>query len=174
VTEVRPLPARSASERPGLLVWSLLVGCGLGLGNLTANYTIAALDPAIHRQMIEQWSRFTAWSAVFAGPIVEEIGYRLLLTGGTAWLLSRWTRDRRILFLVPLTVSSLLFGVAHILPSSRPTTGALQAAGVMLKSSAAGAVLGWVFWRKGLPYSVTCHCIANAVHLLAWPAVFMT
>jgi membrane protease YdiL (CAAX protease family) len=48
----------------------------------------------------------------------------------------------------------------------------VHALGVAVKSSAGGVVLGWVFWRRGLPYSIACHGLANAVHLLAWPAIF--
>jgi len=172
VAHVRPLSARTAAERLRFFGLSLLAGAVLGIGNLLANYAIASLDVRIHDQMIEQWAAFSAWSAVFAGPLVEEIGYRLLLMGGTAWLVSRMTDNRHTAFVSALAVSAALFGVAHILPSSRPTTGVLHAVGVALKSGAAGVALGWVFWRKGLPYSVACHCTANAVHLLAAPLLF--
>lgn len=172
VAGVRPLPARSATERIRLMGLSLALGVALGLANLLANYGIASLDLAIYQQMIEQWSQFSTWSAIVAGPLVEELAYRLVLMGGIAWLVSRFTDDRRMIFLVALAVSSLMFGVAHVLPSSRPTTGLLHATGVALKSSAAGLALGWVFWRRGLPYAVASHCTANAVHFLAAPILF--
>jgi membrane protease YdiL (CAAX protease family) len=172
VRDVRPMPARSATERARLMGRSLALGAALGFGNLAANYAIALLDPTIHAQMTEQWARFSAWSAVFAGPMIEEIAYRLVIMGGTAWVVWRFTHDGRLVFATALTVSSVLFGVAHILPGSRPTTGVVHALGVAVKSSAGGVVLGWVFWRRGLPYSIACHGLANAVHLLAWPAIF--
>jgi hypothetical protein len=71
---------------------SLVLGSGLGIANLMGNSAVAALDARIHEQMIEQWARFSAWSVVFAGPMVEEIGFRLVLMGGTAWLVSRLPR----------------------------------------------------------------------------------
>ena len=172
VRDVRPMPSRTAIERARLMGTSLALGVALGLGNLAANYAIASLDPAIHAQMIEQWARFSAWSAVFAGPLVEEIVYRLVIMGGTAWVVRRFTDDGRLVFMIALAVSSVLFGIAHILPGSRPTTGAVHALGVAVKSSAGGVALGWVFWRRGLPYSVACHGMANAVHLLVGPALF--
>lgn len=172
VAQARPIPRRSGMERLRHMGLSLLIGIALGVANLSANYAIAQLDPAIHAQMKEQWSHFSAWSAAFAGPMIEEIGYRLVLMGSVAWLVSRFTPDRRVVFITALTVSALLFGAAHVLPSSRPTTGVLHAAGVALKSSAAGAVLGWIFWRKGLPYSIACHGTANATHLLLAPLLF--
>jgi membrane protease YdiL (CAAX protease family) len=172
VAAVRPMPARSATERFLLMSKSIALGVAVGLGNLIVNYGIARLDPAIQRQMVEQWATFSTWSVVFAGPIVEEIAYRLALMGGIAWLVSRFTDDRRIVFLVALAVPSLLFGVAHVLPSSRPTTGVLHAITVAVKSAAGGLVFGWVFWRRGLPYSIACHGTANAIHFLAAPVLF--
>lgn len=172
VERVRPLPDRAAAERLRLVAWSLLLGCVLGAANLAANYAIASLDAGIRDEMVRQWAEFSAWSIVFTGPLLEELGYRLLLMGGTAWLVSRLTTDRRIIFVTALAVSSIPFGVAHVLPSSRPTVGLVHALAVAFKSGAAGVLLGWVFWRWGLPYSIICHCMANAVHLVAWPAIF--
>lgn len=172
VAQARPMPKWSGMERLRHMGLSLLIGIALGIANLIANYGIAQLDPAIYEQMKEQWSHFSTWSVVFAGPMMEEIGYRLVLMGSVAWVVSRFTPNRRVVFITALTVSALLFGVAHVLPSSRPTTGVLHSAGVALKSSAAGVVLGWVFWRKGLPYSIACHGTANAVHLLLTPVLF--
>ncbi|MGH9794241.1 MAG: CPBP family glutamic-type intramembrane protease [Candidatus Acidiferrales bacterium] len=43
---------------------------------------------------------------------------------------------------------------------------------VVVKSTAAGLLLGWVFWRWGLPYSIMCHFTANATHLMLAPALF--
>jgi membrane protease YdiL (CAAX protease family) len=172
VRDVRPMPARAAMERARLMGRSLALGVALGFVNLGANYAIASLDPTIHAQMIEQWARFSAWSGVFAGPMVEEIVHRLVIMGGTAWVVWRFTHDGRLAFMIAMAVSSVLFGIAHILPGSRPTTGAVHALGVAVKSGAGGVALGWVFWRRGLPYAIACHGMANAVHLLAWPAIF--
>lgn len=169
VAHVRPLPRRTWTERLRLMGLALLVGIALGIANLMTNYGLAALDARIHDTMVQQWARFIVGSAVFAAPLLEEIGFRLVLMGGIAWLLSRLTQDRRVIFFVALAISSFLFGFAHLL---RPTISVLHATGVALKDSAWGAVLGWVFWRKGLPYSIACHGAANAVHGWAWPALF--
>lgn len=100
---------------------------------------------------------------------LEEIGFRLFLMGGMAWLLSRSTDDRRSVFLVALAVSALVFGPLHLL---RPPAGLLDATVVVLKAGTAGLLLGWVFWRWGLPYSIVCHGTTNGVHLLAVPLFF--
>jgi membrane protease YdiL (CAAX protease family) len=169
VRRVRPLPKRPPREQARLLGLSLMIGSALGLINLLANYSVASLDSRIHVRMSEMYARASAWSGVFATPLLEEIGFRLFLMGGIAWLLSRCTDDRRSVFLVAPAVSALVFGPLHLL---RPPAGLLDATVVVLKAGAAGLLLGWVFWRWGLPYSIVCHGTTNGVHLLAVPLFF--
>jgi membrane protease YdiL (CAAX protease family) len=69
-----------------------------------------------------------------------------------------------------LGVSSLVFGVAHIGYGGVNTP--VYQPGMAVKSSAAGVLLGWVFWRRGLPYSIVCHSTANAIHLVLMPLLF--
>jgi membrane protease YdiL (CAAX protease family) len=172
VGRARPLPRRTLREHARLMALSLMIGIALGTANLLANYGIASLDSRIHAQMSEQFAQFSAWSMVFADPLLEEIGVRLLLMGGIAWLLTRFTDDSRTAFFTALTVSALAFALLHVVPGSRPATGALHATAVVLKTGAAGLLLGWVFWRWGLPYSFACHGTANAIHFIAMPAFF--
>lgn len=169
VGRVRPLPKRTLKERAGLMGLSLMIGSALGLVNLLANYTVASLDSRIYVRMSEMYARSSAWSGVFGSPLLEEIGFRLCLMAGIAWLVSRSTEDRRTVFLVALGVSTLVFGPLHLL---RPPAGLLDAAVVVLKAGAAGLVLGSIFWRWGLPYSIACHGATNGVHLLGVPLFF--
>ena len=96
--------------------------------------------------------------------------YRLVLLTGIAWLVARFTDIQRIIFAVALGVSAVLFGGAHFFYGG--VDDPLYAVGMAIKTSAAGALLGWVFWRWGLPYSSICHCAANGIHLLLMPALF--
>ena len=169
VGRVRPLTRRPFKEQGRLMGLSLIIGSALGLANLIANYSVASLDSRIYLRMSEMYARSSAWSGVFANPLLEEIGFRLFLMGGIAWLLSRSTDDRRTVFLVALVVSALVFAPLHLL---RPPAGLLDATVVVLKAGAAGLSLGWVFWRWGLPYSIACHGATNAIHLLAVPLFF--
>ena len=169
VARVRPLPRRPLRKRARFMGLSLMIGMALGLVNLIANYSVASLDSRIYVRMSEMYARSSAWTGVFANPLLEEIGFRLFLMGGIAWLLSRSTDDRRTVFLVALAVSALVFGPLHLL---RPPAGLLDATVVVLKAGAAGLVLGSVFWRWGLPYSIVCHGTTNAIHLLAVPLFF--
>ena len=101
---------------------------------------------------------------------MEEIAFRLVPLGVRAWIVGRVTGDRRTIAYAALGISSLLFGVAHVFYGG--VNDPLYVIGMAVKSSAAGLLLGWVFWRKGLAYSIVCHSTANAVHLLLMPLFF--
>jgi hypothetical protein len=40
------------------------------------------------------------------------------------------------------------------------------------EARSAGLPLGWIFWRRGLPYAILCHIAANAAHLALQEGVF--
>ena len=166
----RSLPKRSIGEHFRFVVVAIVLGVGLGLANLFANYGMAMLLSDIYDQMVTRWARFHAWSVVIAGPIMEEIAYRLVLLSAVAWTAARFTDNRRTIFALALGVSSLIFGVAHI--GYGGVDHPVYMIGMAAKSAAAGLLLGWVFWHRGLPYSILCHSTANAIHLALMPALF--
>ena len=166
----RALPRRSSVEIARLLALSLGLGVALGVGNLLVNYAMAASQPAIHDQMVTRWAEFSPWSVVGSGPLIEEIAFRLVLLSLLAWLAARFTDDRQVIARTGLGISALLFGIAHVFYGG--VEHPMYIAGMAAKSSAAGLLLGWIFWRWGLPYSSVCHCTANGVHLLLMPALF--
>lgn len=170
VEKPRSLPHRSVIEHVRLMGLALGLGVALGIANLGLNYGMASLDSAVYEQMVTRWSEFSAWSIVLSGPVVEEIIFRFLLMSGLGWIAARFTDDRRTIFFVALGASSLLFGVAHVFYGGVHTP--LYQFGIAVKSGALGLLLGWSFWRWGLPYSIIAHCTANAIHLLLWPLVF--
>jgi membrane protease YdiL (CAAX protease family) len=170
VAKYRPLPQRSSMEHCRLTLQTLGLGAGLGIANLLVNYGMAAWKSAIYEQMVSRWAQFSPWSVVISGPVIEEIGFRLVLLGGLTWIVARFTDNRRTITSVALGVSSSLFGLAHIFYGG--VDDPLYVVGMAVKSSAAGLLLGWVFWRRGLPYSIACHVAANATHLLLMPGLF--
>ncbi len=170
LAQIRPLPSRSTAAHLRLAGLALAVGVVLGVANLGVNYGMAVWDARIYEQMVARWAKFSPWSVVIAEPIMEEIAYRLVLLSGLAWLIARFTDDRRTIFYVALGVSALLFGVAHIFYGG--VDNPLYALGMAVKTGGAGLLLGWVFWRWGLPYAAVCHCAANAIHLLLMPVLF--
>jgi len=170
VAKYRPLPQRSSMEHFRLTLQTLGIGVALGIANLLVNYGLAVWRSAIYEQMISRWAHFSPSSIVISGPIIEEIGYRLVLLGGLAWIVARFTNDRRTIVSVALGVSSSVFGLAHIFYGG--VDDPLYVVGMAVKSGAGGLLLGWIFWRRGLPYSIACHAAANATHLLLMPVLF--
>ena len=174
VKRTRVLPTRSLAAHAGLAAFALLLGVALGTANLLANYMLAQLDPRIGEWMLQRWAVASSWSMVVTAPIVEELTFRLFALSGAAWLANRFIRTRRYVFPVALIVSAILFGFLHILEPV-PVTGtpaAVHTAGVLMKSTAAGILLGWIFWRWGLPNSIACHSAANATHIVLAPLLF--
>jgi membrane protease YdiL (CAAX protease family) len=167
---VRSLPQRSVREHARLVIAALGAGVAVGLANLGVNFAMASLDASIREQMVTRWAEFSAWSVVFAGPITEEIAYRLVLLSGLAWLLSWRTRNPRTVEWGALLIASAVFGVAHIFYGGVDSTA--YVIGMALKSTAWGLAFGLVFWRWGLPYSMLAHCAANGIHLLLMPLLF--
>jgi membrane protease YdiL (CAAX protease family) len=170
VDRVRPLARRPAADHARLAFLSIGLGLALGLANLGVNYGVATSDVAVHQGMLERWANVSAWGMIVAEPMMEELVFRLLLMGVVAWLASRFTSSRRTIFLVALGVSATAFGVMHIFYGG--ISGLLYSLVVAIKAGAAALLLGWIFWRWGLPYSFLAHATANAVHLVLIPYVF--
>ena len=170
VATARPIARRSASDHARIAIFSIGLGIALGLANLSANYGVAVLDPAVRQGMVERWANFSPWSMTVTGPMMEEIIFRLLLMGGVGWLASKFTKNPRTVFWFELGVSASAFGIAHIFYGG--IEGLLYSIVVAVKAGAAGLLLGWIFWRWGLPYSIACHCTANAIHMLLMSAIF--
>lgn len=170
IAKYRPLPRRSSTEHFRLALQTLGIGVSLGIANLLVNYGLAMWKSAIYQQMVSRWAEFSPFSTVISGPIIEEIAYRMVLLGALAWIVARFTNDRRTITYVALGVSSAVFGIAHIFYGG--VADPVYVVGMAVKSSAAGLLLGWVFWRRGLPYSIACHGTANGTHLLLMPLLF--
>lgn len=171
----RPIPERAMTERVRIAALTVALGVALGLANLAVNYAFAAADAGIYRALMQRFAALSRWEAMVAAPVLEEIGFRLLLMGAVGWVVSRFTPHPRTVFFIALIVSAALFGLAHLsrpMPDN-PSMASIYGAGMVVKSGAAGLALGWVFWRRGLPYSILCHSVSNATHWLVGPLFFV-
>jgi hypothetical protein len=170
----RPMHPRRGTQRARLAVLALACGTALGIANLGTNVALAMLDPGIRQAMTEWFAGLSPWGTIVAAPVLEEIALRLFFLSVIAWVTAHFTKRPRTIFLVALGVSASVFGVLHL---SRPmadqaSMSLVHASGIVLKSGAAGILLGWIFWRWGLPYAILCHCAANAAHRLFAPMFF--
>jgi membrane protease YdiL (CAAX protease family) len=155
---------------------SLAVGAGVGLVNLAANRGIAEADPALRRLLVERMARLDPrpWEAMFAGPITEEVVFRLFVMSVIAWVACLVTKSANVVFVVALIGSAAIFAAPHLerpLPDD-PMLANFYRAALMTKYTLLGVPLGWVFWRWGLPYAILCHSAANATHMALGSVVF--
>jgi membrane protease YdiL (CAAX protease family) len=151
----RPIPARDGRERVRLGALAVTVGAAMGIVNLGVNVVMGAAHPAIRQVQDERFTTVPPLRAIFAAPVFEEIAFRLLFLSVLVWVLTRLTKRPRASFLLAMGVTAVLFGAVHL---DRPmpddaSLALLYSIGIVVKTSAMGLVLGWSFWRWGLPYA---------------------
>ena len=167
----RLLPQRSNKHGIRLVFLSLAVGAGVGLINLAANWGITEADPSLRALLVERIMAKQPWEVLVAGPITEEVVFRLFVMSVMAWVVYRVTERAGRAFVIALIGSAAIFAFPHLeraLPAD-PMLTDLYVAALMTKYTLLGVPLGWVFWRWGLPYAILCHSAANATHMaLQW------
>ncbi|WP_412068771.1 type II CAAX prenyl endopeptidase Rce1 family protein [Rubrivirga sp. IMCC43871] len=174
-SQCRPIPERDHAQRTRLAGAALLIGVGVGAINLGANLAMATADTGIRALLDDHFAVPLTWTRTASVAVVEEVVFRLVLMSVVAWVVARFAGRARTVFLTALVVSASLFAVVHLLGRPlpvHPTSAALYASVVVLKSGVAGLVLGWVFWRWGLPYAILCHFAANGLHNVFEPVLF--
>jgi Type II CAAX prenyl endopeptidase Rce1-like len=173
-SRVRPMQRRPNAQRARIALLSLAWGAGLGAANLGANLALAQADPALQALLVERVTTLEPLTGLVGAPVVEEIGLRLFCLSVIAWIVSRFTTRPGPIFLIALGVSALAFALLHLdrpFPAD-PTLSALYGTALVLKYGLLSLLLGWIFWRWGLPYAIFCHFAANATHLLLQPMFF--
>lgn len=113
-----------------------------------------------------------AWQgflASFYGAINEEILGRLFLMSLFVWIFFKIkkTKEERPVGLtvwLAIAVTATIFGLLH-LPSTAiliPITPFIVAR-VIILNGIAGAIFGWLFWKKGLESAMVAHFTADAI-----------
>jgi hypothetical protein len=170
----RALPRSLNADRARRTLLALVLGMGLGIANLAVNRAIAEADPRLRALLVERMATLEPLTALVASPIVEEVAVRLFFMSAIAWVVSRFTRRASLAFAIALVGSTLFFALLHLgrpMPGD-PTVAHYYRAALLTKYTLAGAPLGWVFWRWGLPYAILCHVAANAAHLAIQKGLF--
>lgn len=120
------------------------------------------------------------WKTLLAslyGGVVEEVLMRLFCMSLFAWLFAKVFRvteptKNALLMWTAIVVSTVLFGLGHL-----PVTAALTVitplvvARAIVLNGIGGLVFGWLYWKKGLEYSVVAHFTADIVLLTVLPAL---
>lgn len=166
VTRSRTVPRHGAKERATLAVLAAVAGSAMGLVLLGAMFCLVDLEPALRARFAGRLSEpaWRPWALGFESSILEEMIFRLFAMSVAAWLAARLFRNARATWLTALALSALLFGLAHLpawLALTHATIGLV--ASVLLLNGAGGLLLGWIFWRWGLPYAILCHLLGDVV-----------
>jgi membrane protease YdiL (CAAX protease family) len=116
-----------------------------------------------------------AWKGLLAssyGGIVEEVGLRVFVMGGLAWLLARTTggAPRTWVMIAAIVAAALLFGLGHLPAAAQlgPLTAAIVMR-VIAYNALAGLVFGALYWKRGLEHAVLAHFCADLVLHVAAP-----
>ena len=109
------------------------------------------------------------------GGIVEEILMRLFLVSIFAWLIGKIFRsadvvNNSVIMWTAIIIASVLFGLGHLPATSSLTqiTPVVIARAIAL-NGIAGLVFGWLYWKKGLEYSIVAHFTTDITLLVIIP-----
>jgi len=171
-----PLNLASASPEARALVgrsWWLVPVLGLATPFLMLvidHVLFAGVSLQRVRDLGSQPLGFRILVVLYSG-VTEELLYRLFLATFVAWLahmaISRFTRAPTALAQwLGILVAALMFGLAHVgnLPDvAQPVLRAVTVNG------AAGLILGWLYWWRGLELAILTHMVAIVVLYIAVP-----
>lgn len=161
-------------SRVRLAAVSLAAGIVFGLLNLAANWAIANAHPALRELLVQRIAGLGPLVGVVAAPLTEEVTVRLFVMSTIAWVVSRFTKHPSAVFTIALLGSSVVFAVLHLgrpFPGD-PAVARFYRAALLTKYTLAGLPMGWLYWRRGLPYAIACHAAVNATHLVVQRFVF--
>jgi membrane protease YdiL (CAAX protease family) len=111
---LRPLPAKQGAERARAALLAVGSGAAFGLLNLAVNLGTAAVHPELERLLRERFVTISPWTSVFAAPILEEIAYRLVFLSVLAWIVARFVKEQRTVFLIAMGATAFVFGAMHL------------------------------------------------------------
>ncbi|MDC8437938.1 MAG: CPBP family intramembrane metalloprotease, partial [Candidatus Nitrosotenuis sp.] len=112
---------------------------------------------------------------VSLAPIVEEIGFRVILVGIPIFLLYSHKASVRYFFrslwnpssvlpaanpkkaIIVIAMSAILFGMAHVMSDQGWTSGKIAQAAM------SGMIIGWVYYRYGFVSAILIHWATNYV-----------
>ncbi|MBL8030256.1 MAG: CPBP family intramembrane metalloprotease [Candidatus Doudnabacteria bacterium] len=123
-------------------------------------------------------SKIAAWKTLLAslyGGVVEEILLRLFCLSLLVWVLAKIIHivepvKNNIIMWSAIILSSVLFGLGHLpITAALTTITPLVVVRAILLNGIGGLVFGWLYWKKGLEFSMATHFTADIVILFLFP-----
>ena len=165
-SRVRPLGPHNPPARARLGAWSLLAGAAVGAILVGALILLARAEPGLRARFANRlhepiWRPF---ALAVESSILEEVVFRLVVISIVTWVLVRLFKRRDWALAGGVTVSTVLFGLAHLpawSAATQPSTALVSA--VLLLNGTGALLFAWLFWRWGLPYAILAHFAGDVV-----------
>jgi len=129
--------------------------------------------------VISETSGWKGFLASFYGGITEEILSRLLFLTLLAWVLSWFshTKDEqptKTAMWIAILGSAVIFGLGH-LPATLMTNpfSLMILARAILLNGILAAIFGYLYWKRGLEYSIMAHFSADLMVHVILPAIML-
>lgn len=159
--------SKTGNNMVAIIKWfSILVFISAIINLIQENIGIVTTPPQIENNLVQFY-------AVTLSPLLEEVGFRVILVGIPLFLIYSYKKsighffrtlwqphdhldilDKRKVLVLILFVGAL-FGVAHVLAEDSWSSGKLAQATV------GGVILGWVYFRYGFVASLLIHWGTN-------------
>lgn len=109
------------------------------------------------------WQRFLV---CFYGGINEDIYLRLFLMTALLWLGTKLTKREMptpVAVWVAIVAVSVIFGLGHLPMTAKFTPITPVVVRAIVLNGVAGALFGWLYWRKGLGAAIVAHFATDIV-----------
>jgi membrane protease YdiL (CAAX protease family) len=158
-SRTRTLPVRSTPRRAKMALASIGAGVLVGAVILAAQLALSTRDRGLHAQLARFAGEPIAEPLIrsYSAAVFEEVIVRLFAMSVIAWIAMRRGKTPDSAFRIALWTSAVLFALGHF---PDPTLTGLM---VLVFNGLGGVLLGWLFWRWGLPYAILCHFSGDVV-----------
>lgn len=154
------------------------------IGSVVGTLFVAVFEVYIFQPLltIDTTLNVSVWKILllmFYGGIVEEILLRLGLMTVVVWALSRPYRKKGkkipdYVYWAAILGSAILFGLAH-LPVTEMVLGSLSTiifVRAIVLNGLLGMFFGFLYWKRGIEYSIIAHMLADLLLHVVWFQVF--
>lgn len=160
--------------------WVVIAIVGSAIGTLLISLLeVKVFQPHLVNEIIPPVTLWKAGLLMFYGGIVEEILLRLFLLSLIVWICSISYRKQskpipKSIYWIAILISTLLFGLGH-LPATAAVFGeitVLLVVRAIVLNGLMGVFFGYLFWKKGLEYSIIAHMLGDLFLHVVWYSLF--
>lgn len=171
-------PGVSLKEKfRNLVLFSVPLGVVTGLVIMLGDWLFGKYTPELStaNSQVEIWK--TLLASLYGG-IVEEILMRLFIVSLFAWLLGKIFKATEVvkssaIMWTAIVIAAVLFGLGHLpITSSITQITPLVVTRAIVLNGIGGLVFGWLYWKRGLEYSIVSHFTTDIVLLAVLPLFF--